>query len=443
MLARPQLCPIFLSLFVFSVSFSMQKSNPEVLVESDEDELYTQDTKSTHNNSHNNSNGKQKRYTKEIPTHSREDDIIPKSTSKKTNIPSNTNKSQKSTKKRESSLSDLESAEDSMDFGAFYASLKNKTLKTDQYQPKGRYSDPSELNSNYKQFIKTAPELVALKILGLKEYPEIALENDFFKRLLFYGEPGNGKTSLAKAMALEAFGKYYFIETPRLLNSYKNCHTNLFDEINPLIEKGEPIAIIWDEMNCVTDQHKNHHSSDEIMPTAFSLLLDYCAEKAPFLFMIGTTNNHPDDFPDKIDSRFDINDDRVFIPCPDFLKRQQIMNDRFKGKQSTLTEDDKRILLEKLEGRTCRNIAKVLGKTIAYSLKTNQIITRELVDLAIETSPLRPSKYQRIAQKYHRTEDEIKELEADKALIDQNRGVIDQIETESNQVTRRWLESSR
>jgi hypothetical protein len=426
MFAMPQLRPIFLSLFFVSlISFSMEKPIPEASWESyssDEDVLFQQYDEPK-NNGYNNSKNEQKTYKKNYLNNN---DISPKSKSVKIrNISSNIHKESKNTKKNKPYSPNLESENNPIDFGCLYQNLKNTTSDTDQYKPVGAksgYSNPNEINSNYKQFIESAPNRIKLILRGLK-YPEKVKKMDCLKRLLLYGEPGNGKTSLAKAIGLEIYGKYYYISTPNLLDSYKNCHTNLLTEINPLIEKGEPGVIIFDEINCITDQSKNHNSSDETMPTALSLLLDYCAENAPFLFIIGTTNNDQNDFPEKLNSRFGSN--KVCIPYPNDILRKQIINEQLIEEKNNLTEDNITDLVKQLEGKSCRDIINIVHESILYSFGEDNIVTMDLINLAIEQFPCTFSKYKILAQILNKTEDEIRKLQKEFYLLQNNRELVD------------------
>jgi hypothetical protein len=293
-----------------------------------------------------------------------------------------------------------------------------------QYKPKGIYGNKNNLDPILvDQLINNAPTRVQLFVRGLRRRDESPL-NTRLKRMLLFGVPGNGKTSLAKAIALKTFGQYYFIRSSDMLDSWKNCQQNLRAEIDFLITKiNGPIIVIYDEVDQITNQYKDRNSSDKGMPAAFWSLLDYCAEELPDLCFICTTNNESNDFPDPLISRFGRN--MICIPNPDLQLRKQLIYYYLDKIKHNLTEQDIHDFAQRLDRRSCRDIRGIIDDAFLFLPEDEIIVTLEEIRSAEEENPYELSKHQRLARRLNITEDALKELMIDKALFEEYREIMD------------------
>jgi len=292
------------------------------------------------------------------------------------------------------------------------------------YEPRGYFSHEETIDPFLvDQIIEQAPARIRLLVDKLQDNNEV-LCNNRLKRLLLHGLPGNGKTLLAKAIALKTLGKYYFVQTPDLLDSWKNSHQNLKKEIDFLAKNNEPIVIIFDELDQLTNQHKNKNSSDSTMPTALWSLLDYCERKVPRFFFIGTTNNGKNDFPPQLISRFGKNN-IICIPNPTFAIRKQVICCYLNKRKHNLSENDINDFAQRLEGRTCRDIQGIVDDAAIFTPKNNTIITLNEIRLAEEANPYEPSEDEIIARELGIPIERVIELNNMEPIIEKKHVIID------------------
>jgi AAA+ superfamily predicted ATPase len=185
------------------------------------------------------------------------------------------------------------------------------------------------------------------------------------KRLLLVGKPGTGKTTLAKAIAIKCGYDYYVIEAPFLLNEYKNSGPqNLLREIYPVLESGEKVVVILDELTELTDRYKKEHDSDATVAAALWILLDSCAQYDN-VFFIGTSNKQKKDLPAQLQSRFD--EDIITINMPDAVARKRMLQHFLKHERHKIDAAFLQYLVKKTNGRSAREIEKLVCKAIQYA----------------------------------------------------------------------------
>jgi len=298
------------------------------------------------------------------------------------------------------------------------------------YEPKGYFSDEETIDPFLiDQIIAQAPEEIKEFIDTIQDRNEM-LRNVQLQRLLLYGPSGTGKTLLAKAIALQSVRKYYFIQTPDLLDSWKNCHQNLRKEIDSLAKIKEPFAIIFDEMDQITDQYKNKNSSDSAMPTAFWSMLDRCKRSFPHFLIIGTTNNRRNDFPPQVTSRFG-KSNIICIPNPAFEIRKQVICYCLKERTHDLSENDIVDFAQRIDGRSCREIESIINDAVILAPKNNKIITLREIGLAETANPYEPSEDEIIARELGVSVERVEELIGAQHIIEK-RGTIIEYQQKKN-----------
>ncbi|PJB71101.1 MAG: cell division protein FtsH [Alphaproteobacteria bacterium CG_4_9_14_3_um_filter_47_13] len=145
--------------------------------------------------------------------------------------------------------------------------------------------------------------------------------------VLFTGDPGNGKTLLARAVAGEAGVPFFAISGSDFVEMFVGVGAsrvrNLFDQAR----KSSPCMIFIDEIDAVGKQrgHGLSRSSDEQEQTLNQLLVEMDGfNKDTGVIVMAATNR-----PDMLDSaltrpgRFDR---KIIVPHPDIKAREQILN---------------------------------------------------------------------------------------------------------------------
>ena len=129
-------------------------------------------------------------------------------------------------------------------------------------------------------------------------------------RLLFVGPPGNGKTTLAEALAHELMYPLLVVRYESLVGSYLGETSgrlkNLFD-----FTKTQRCVIFFDEFETLGKERGDTHETGEIKRVVSSLLLQI--DDLPDYVVVVAASNHPELLDRAVWRRFQL---RVELPAP-------------------------------------------------------------------------------------------------------------------------------
>ena len=115
------------------------------------------------------------------------------------------------------------------------------------------------------------------------------------KGILLYGEPGCGKTMIAKALAKESNSTFLNIRMSTLLNMYLGESEKTVKAIFSVAKENQPCIIFIDEIDSLTRSRSN--SDNEAMSSIKSELLsawDGLLERGDQIVVLGATNRPQD-----------------------------------------------------------------------------------------------------------------------------------------------------
>lgn len=283
MILKPERYPIILFLCMFSVSFSMYDPNKKPF-------KFTATSETSTNNSHNAQN--------------------PNSVKKDPNTHNTSNSTTASSKPEEETQ-------------------KQDGSPSTSSKPPAAWLVRSSLNN--------APPLLKGILSYLKKYNKDTLVPSFH-RMIFVGEPGTGKTTLAIAMALELKCEAVLVPATSFLGTYRHeAVVRMRELFNNIIEKGPSKKIvIIDELHKLFERHADEKSDNAENAAAFWLMLDMLEKKHPNIIVIGTANSVAK-LPPEIKSRF--HGKLITIPLPSKNQKLQAFKDIIKNDATILLDD--------------------------------------------------------------------------------------------------------
>lgn len=137
-----------------------------------------------------------------------------------------------------------------------------------------------------------SPKRAQLIVEHLKD-PHYFPHNRDYRSAYFVGEPGSGKTSMARAigykMSKEGWN-YVFVASTQLLGEYRNqTAIRLKEKLESAIKLRIPTIIIIDELNRLLENTESKHHDTDTAATTLWLFLDKQRNNENF-FLIGTMN---------------------------------------------------------------------------------------------------------------------------------------------------------
>lgn len=200
------------------------------------------------------------------------------------------------------------------------------------------------------------------------------------KGILLSGEPGNGKTLLAKAMSGEAGVEFFQVTgssfEERLVGVGASRVRKLFDEA----KRKAPAIIFIDEIDSIAHNRYSENSYNE--QTLNQLLAEMDGFESNDNIIVIAATNHIEVLDPAVlrPGRFDR---KVYIPNPDVRARQLILELHARDKKIA-SEVSFKAIAQKTVGFSGADLKNILNEAAIYSVKTGRAdINNEAIEEAI------------------------------------------------------------
>jgi AAA+ superfamily predicted ATPase len=238
-------------------------------------------------------------------------------------------------------------------------------IDEDTQQQRSHYTpfndEISEMSDEFAHMIVNYAPCEIKKIVAKIKKP--VSSNYMPTRLLLLGQPGTGKTTLAKAIAITTKRRYRFEKAPSLLDQYKNSAIQNLDVLfKSLFKSKQDCVLILDEFDVITDLFKTDKHDKEAVDQ-FWQLLDDCSLKKNVLF-IGTTNKSYYDFPGQIQTRFIKHRHVVTLTHPSLIYREQLIRHYLKNVSHELSDKFIKALAKQSMSKSNRELEMLMHEVI-------------------------------------------------------------------------------
>lgn len=171
------------------------------------------------------------------------------------------------------------------------------------------------------EVVDRARELIEIPLRHGEDLAEIGARA--IKGVLFTGEPGTGKTMLARIIASQSDATFYEISGPEIFSKWYGQSEELLRKIFRAAAKHEKAIIFFDEIDSVAAQRddRSHEASKRVVAQLLTLM-DGFSSDSNVVIIAATNRPHDLDIALRRPGRFDW---EIEFPYPNELDRQDIL----------------------------------------------------------------------------------------------------------------------
>jgi ATP-dependent Zn protease len=211
--------------------------------------------------------------------------------------------------------------------------------------------------------------------------------------ILLYGEPGNGKTLLCRALAGEKGIKFIYAETARLANKYVGSGPNRVHEIFEEARRAAPCILFFDEIDTVGSRIDASNGAERESNNLINqLLMEIDGGKSNDGVILVFATNRPDTLDPALVRAGRISN-KIHVTPPKYADRLRIICSKFESFAAYANVDYER-LARNTASHSRANIVSICENAFQYALhKSNlqisrTVITDDDVDEAIKSNYL-------------------------------------------------------
>lgn len=195
------------------------------------------------------------------------------------------------------------------------------------------------------------------------------------RALLLHGQPGNGKTTIARKIAEAVGGGFFEIIGGDVVGEFSGQGPSrvreLFDAAKKYIkEKNAPAVIFFDEVDCITKNRKFYNGSqhDDSLMSLCGHVLNELQDNQ--LLVIICATNKLENLDPAFRSRFKRN--TIEIKNPDSEDRKKVIEFYCSKYKFRLTDDLMKTLVAKSEGMSIRDIEEKIDEAMDLGKDSKQ-----------------------------------------------------------------------
>lgn len=198
-------------------------------------------------------------------------------------------------------------------------------------------------------------------------------------RMLLIGPPGNGKTTLAEAVAESLMVPLFVVRYETLIGAYLGETSGRLGKLIEHVRTRECV-LFFDEFETLSKERGDGHESGEMKRVVSSLLLQI--DNLPTHVTIIAATNHPEMLDRAAWRRFQL---RIDIPPPDSEKLVEWLQ-AFEKKAGTHLGVSKYVLAKKMLGRSFAEVEEfALSALRKYILHRPEFTMEQIVKESMET----------------------------------------------------------